>query len=288
MSQFILSAFGDEIDMDLKTQMDVLQQHGISYIEMRGVNGKNVTELSLTEAEAIKKQLDLRGFKLSSIGSPIGKISILDDFTPHLQLFKHTLELAKLFECRFIRMFSFYIPEGCSPEIYREEVLARWSQFVEAAKGSDIILLHENEKGIYGDSALRCLDLLRSINSDYVKAVFDPANFVQCDNRTFPYAYDLLENYIAYIHIKDAVFSDHHVVPAGQGDGSLPDILSSLYRKGYDGFLSFEPHLADFAGFANLEHNSAATDKAGLGNGALIFAMAKEALDHILRDITKE
>ena len=136
MSKFILSAFADEIDPALDVQMDVLEQHEISYIEIRGVDGKNITQYPLDEVKAIKEQLDDRGFKISAIGSPIGKINITDDFGPHLELFKHTLEIAKILETRYIRMFSFYIPEGEKPESYREEVMNRWRQFMQAAQGT--------------------------------------------------------------------------------------------------------------------------------------------------------
>ena len=219
MSKFILSAFADEIDPALDVQMDVLEQHEISYIEIRGVDGKNITQYPLDEVKAIKEQLDDRGFKISAIGSPIGKINITDDFGPHLELFKHTLEIAKILETRYIRMFSFYIPEGEKPESYREEVMNRWRQFMQAAQGTGITLLHENEKGIYGDTPQRCLDLVREINSEDMKLIFDPANFVQCDVETYPEAFELLKDHIAYMHIKDALYSDHSVCLPGRETG---------------------------------------------------------------------
>ena len=188
MSRFILSAFADEIDPRLDVQMDVLEQHGISYIETRGVGGKNITEYSPEEVREIKKQLDDRGFRISAIGSPIGKIGITDDFGPHMESFKRTLEIAKILETRYIRMFSFYIPEGDKPEKYRDEVMDRWRQFLEAAEGTGIMLLHENEKGIYGDTPQRCLDLVKAMDSANLKLIFDPANFVQCDVVTYPEA----------------------------------------------------------------------------------------------------
>lgn len=285
MSRFIVSAFADEISMDLKTQMDVLEEHGISYIEMRGVNGKTITDYSLEEAKDIKKQLDKRGFKLSAIGSPIGKIGITDDFKPHKELFKHTLELADLLESKYIRMFSFYIPRNEAPDKYREEVLNRWSDFVELAKGTGITLLHENEKGIYGEDAEHCLDLMQSINCDYVKAIFDPANFVQSNVETYPHAYTLLEKYIVYMHIKDAAYSDHHVEPAGYGDGRVKEILTALYKKGYDGFLSLEPHLWNFAGFDKLELEP--TWNKYEGNGPRLFSVAAGALNKLVDEISK-
>jgi sugar phosphate isomerase/epimerase len=286
MSTFILSAFADEIDSDLNTQMDVLDQHGIKFIEMRGVDGKNIVHYTLEEVKVIKSRLDARGFKLSAVGSPLGKIGIKDDFAPHLELFKHTLEIAKIMECQYIRIFSFFIPDGEQAETYRDEVIARWSQFARAAEGSGIILLHENEKGIYGDTPERCLDLLQSLNSAHVKAIFDFANFVQCDARNNIEGFDLLKDYVAYIHVKDAVYSDHHVVPAGEGDGCVEEILTHLHANDYEGFLSLEPHLANFAGFADLEPNSPGFDLPE--GGARSFAIAVQALKKLLRKIENE
>lgn len=283
MSKFMLSAFADEIDANLNTQMDVLDQHGIQYIEMRGVDGKNLVYYTLDEVREIKSRLDARGFKLSAVGSPLGKIGITDDFGPHLELFKHTLEVAKIMECRYIRMFSFFIPDEAQPEAYRDEVIDRWQQFVKAAEGSGVILLHENEKGIYGDTPERCLDLIKSMNSDHVKAIFDFANFVQCDVKNYPDGYELLKDYVAYIHVKDAVYSDHHVVPAGEGDGAVEEILSQLYQSGYEGFLSLEPHLGNFTGFAALEPHSPGFDLPE--GGARSFAIAVQALKKLLNKI---
>lgn len=283
MSNFIISAFADEIDENLKVQMDVLEEHGIKYIEMRGVNGKGLVEYTLDEVGQIKSQLDERGFKLSSIGSPLGKIKITDDFEPHLELFKHTLEIAKIMETKYVRMFSFFIPEGEEPERYRDEVIGRWNRFIEASEGYDVLLLHENEKHIYGDTAERCLDLIETLNSPKVKMVFDPANFVQCDEETYPKAFNMLKDHVVYMHIKDALFSDYSVTPAGHGDGKVKEILSELYKSGYEGFLSLEPHLWNFTGFSQLELNPKVVEMQD--GGPKLFAVAKKALDDIINEI---
>ncbi len=283
MSKFIISAFADEIDPMLTTQMDVLDHHGIRYIEMRGVNGKNLVEHTLEEVREIKKQLDARGFRISAIGSPIGKIGITEDFEPHLSLFRHTIEIAKILETSYIRMFSFYIPEGENPDKYREEVMRRWSCFIKAAEGTGLTLLHENEKGIYGDTAERCLDLLETMNCSCMKAIFDPANFVQCNVKNYPDAFQLLKKYVVYMHIKDALYKDHSVVPSGHGDGKVREILAELKNSGFEGFLSLEPHLGDFVGFAALEPDSPANQLPE--GGQKQFAIAAEALNRILAEL---
>ncbi len=283
MSGFILSAFADEIDPMLTTQMNILDKHGIKYIEMRGVNKKNLVEHTLEEVREIKKQLDEKGFRISAIGSPIGKIKITDGFESHLGLFRHTIEIAGILDTKYIRMFSFFIPRGEKPESYRDEVVGRWRRFVDAAKGTGLTLLHENEKDIYGDTPKRCLDLLETLDCSYVKAVFDPANFVQCDVEAYPEAYQLLKKHIAYIHIKDALYKDHSVVPSGHGDGKVRSILTELKNSGFEGFLSLEPHLADFKGFTALEPNSPANRLPE--GGPKQFAVAAEALKKILSEI---
>ena len=283
MSEFILSAFADEIDDDLKIQMDILDQHGIKYIEMRSVYGKNITAFSIDEIKEIKKGLDQRGFKISAIGSPIGKIKISDDFKPHLELFKHTLEIAKILETKNIRMFSFYIPKNEDPAIYRDEVMKRWQEFVDAAKGTGLNLLHENEKEIYGDTAERCLDIIETMDNKYVKAIFDPANFVQCDVVSYPNAYEIMKEHVVYMHIKDAMRDSHKVVPSGMGDGGIKETLSSLKKKGFCGYLSLEPHLGSFSALADLELNLDVSDMPE--GGPKQFSIACIALKKTLNEL---
>ncbi len=250
-----LSGFADEIDTNLGKQIEVLKKLQMNHVEMRGVNGKGLVDYSINEAREIKKQLDESGIQLSSVGSPIGKIKITDDFAPHMELYKHTVEIAHEMETPYIRMFSFFMPEHESYDPYRGKVMDQLGQFVDYAKASNIILLHENEKDIYGDVADRCLELMKEFYGEHFKAVFDFANFVQCKQDTLS-AYEMLKPYIAYIHIKDALWSDGSVVPAGHGDGNVEKILKMLKDSGYQGFLSLEPHLADFAGFSSLEQST--------------------------------
>lgn len=242
MSKFIISGFADEIADDLQTQIATLKKLGIGFVEMRNVNGKQLVEHGLDEVKEIKKNLDDNGIKLSAVGSPIGKIGINDDFTPHFDKFKHTVEIAQLLQTRYIRMFSFFIPDGQDADKYEEKVLNRWTKFADYVKGTDIVLLHENEKGIYGDIPERCKNLLDKMYFNYVKGIFDPANFVQCKVDTLE-AFKLLKDKIVYLHIKDAVFDTGKVVPSGEGDGHIAEILKMLADSGFEGFLSLEPHL---------------------------------------------
>ncbi len=251
-----LTGFADEISPDLDEQLATLAAEGMCYLEFRGVWGKNVLKVSDDELARVRAGLARAGVKVSSIGSPIGKIAITGDFAPHLADFERALRVARVLDAPHIRIFSFFIPAGEDPDRYREEVLERLGCIVRAAEGSDVTLVHENEKEIYGDTPARCLDLLTAIDSPRLRAAWDPANFVQCGVRPHPEGYEVLRPFIAYVHVKDALLGSGQVVPAGQGDGQLRETIAALRESGFDGFFSLEPHLKSvgtYSGFSGPE-----------------------------------
>lgn len=252
MAKFILSAFADEASPMLDEQIAALQQESISLIELRGVDGKNVSSLTLEEAKAVKAKLDAAGIRLSALGSPYGKASLGVSFDEHMALFQHGLELCKVLDCRRIRMFSFYPAEGVSPEDSRKEVLRRLEIMVQLAAEAGVLLVHENEKGIYGDDTARNADLLNHFG-DRMGFAFDPANFIQCGVKPIE-AFEALHDRITYMHIKDAFLSDGAVVCAGHGDGNVPEILRRLNaEREEEVILTVEPHLTVFAGLKDLQ-----------------------------------
>ncbi len=289
MAEFILSGFSDEIAADFQVQLEKMQELDIANIEIRGVNGKNISELTLDEAREVKKLLDEKGMKVSSIGSPIGKIKITDPFEPHMETFQHLIEIAEILQVKNMRIFSFYI-ENETYEEYEEKVFSRMKALLDVAKAHDMILLHENEKGIYGDIPARCKKLYDHMGDENFKLIFDPANFVQCGVVTYPEAFQLLKDGVVYMHIKDALLSDGQVVPSGYGDGHVPEIIKELGQMNYKGYLSLEPHLGYFEGFDALEENESLT---GGEQGPLVFKensdagkfeLAVDALRKILKE----
>lgn len=282
MEHIILSGFSDEIAPELDLQLAAIREWGLSHIELRAADGVNVSDFSPEKGKEVKNKLAGAGVSVSSIGSPIGKIGIEEDFAPHLEKLKRTLEIQKELGAPYLRMFSFYIPQGRAPEDFREEVLDRVGRMAEEAAAWDSVLLHENEKGIYGDSAPRCKELLEAFYGPHFKAVFDFANFVQVGQQTLP-AYELLKPYVEYVHVKDAQWGTGAVVPAGQGDGHVKEILTDLIGGGWKGFLSLEPHLTDFAGLAALEQDPQKRGSALDGKSA--WKLALDSLKEILAGI---
>lgn len=274
-----ISGFSDEITENVEEQFRALNRLGMGFFEPRGIDGKNIADLSWEEVTELKKKMDAFGIKASSIGSPIGKVKLESDFGEHFELFKRVVETACRLEAEYIRMFSFYHEGGSWTREERGEVLERLGRMIRYAEEHGVVLLHENEKDIYGDTVERCSDLMEELGGRHFRAVFDPANFVQCGQNTRE-AYERLKEHIAYMHIKDALAADGRVVPAGAGDGELEWLLRSLLKGGYRGFLSLEPHLGSFAGLENLELDDKMKGLPRGGEGT--FVLAYRALEEIM------
>lgn len=239
-----LSGFSDEISDDFTEQCEVAASLGLTHVELRGAWGTNILDLARSQLERMRATLAAHGLRVSSIGSPIGKIPIHEDFEPHLERMRHAAEVAQFFDAPYIRIFSFFMPAGDDPAVHRDEVLRRMRALADVAEEADVTLVHENEKEIYGDTPARCLDVVESVSSPKLRVAWDSANFVQVGVRPFAEAYPVLRPHLEYVQIKDATASDGTVTPAGEGDGQVVDTIRALHADGFDGFFSLEPHLA--------------------------------------------
>lgn len=273
-TRFKMSGFSDEISPNFSEQIEGLRALGISYMEIRGVDGENISKLSIEKVREIKARLDDAGIRVSSLGSPAGKTPITDDFSFEQKQFDDLLQKAKILEAPYMRIFSFYTKE---PEVHRDEVLRRFLWFAERAEGSGVRMLHENEKGIFGDIPERCAWLLKEAGGK-VGAVFDAANFIQCGAKPWPDAHDIMAPYIEYYHVKDA--NEQGIIRApGEGIADYASIIAYLLKNQYSGFVSMEPHLSDFVGLSGLESEENKDIK--------MFTDGKEAFDYAYLSLKK-
>jgi len=277
---YILTGFGDEISPELTEQLDVMAGEGISALEIRSVWGKNILDLTPDECARVKTTLTEKGFRISSIGSPIGKIKITDDFAPHFERFQHAVELARFFDAPFLRIFSYYPPDGGDIRKYRDEVLKRMSAKARYAQQQGVMLANENELNLYGESPEGCKDILDAVNSPNLKTCFDPGNFIIAGINPADHAYPMLKDSIVYFHIKDGLPKSKTggaivCLPTGEGEGGIKTILADFAttaaRK--DVFLSLEPHLAKAGKFQGF-------------SGPGLFKTASDALKRTLKDIS--
>jgi sugar phosphate isomerase/epimerase len=239
-----LSGFGDEIDPDPAVQAAVLLALGASHIEVRSAWGTNVSELEPQQVAALKEILDEKGLKVSAVASPIGKVDVSLPVEHELGRFRQIISVAKGLDTKYIRIFSFFRAEDRSAEDIRDDVMVRMGALAALAAEAGVVLLHENEKGIYGDTPERVLDIMTTVDSPALRIAWDNANFVQVGVKPYTEGYAMLRPYLEYFQVKDALAATGEVVPSGEGDGELDATIAALKADGFTGFASLEPHLA--------------------------------------------
>jgi sugar phosphate isomerase/epimerase len=240
---FTLSAFADEISPDPLEQISVLEKSGVRHIELRSIHKTNVLDLTDLQVSEFKSLLDKRGFRLSAIGSPIGKTKIDQPFDAVLKRLDRAIDLCGVFGTNNIRIFSYYLPEhGGSWKQWRGEVLSRMKAKADVAAKAGVRLLHENEHAIYGDDPDRVVDLFEQVKSPALRAVYDPANYVFCGFDPMD-GWQRTKQYTSHFHIKDWATGEKHGRMAGEGEGRIPEVLKEAHAAGYDGFATLEPHL---------------------------------------------
>jgi sugar phosphate isomerase/epimerase len=269
----ILSGFADEISADPREQLATLAAESITHLELRSAWSVNVADFTAGQLAAFRTALDDAGVRVSAIGSPIGKIPVSAPLGPELDRMRRIADIACELGTTIVRVFSFFLPPGEPPGLRRRQVIDRMAALAGIASDHGLILAHENEKEIFGDTPDRCVDLITSVDSPALRATFDAANFVQCGVRPFSQGYALLRPYLVYLQVKDALAATGEVVAAGQGDGQVRETLAALRDSGFEGFMSLEPHLAQagrYGGFSGPEG----------------FRRASQALKFILNELS--
>ena len=244
-----LTGFADEVGFELGDQIALFGDLGLKWLDLRSAWGTNVIAFDDDQISRAKRALVAAGIAVSSIASPIGKIRITDDFDAHLAKVEHAAQLAHEFSTPYVRVFSFFTPKGDDPDQHRDEVMRRMTLMTAIAERFDVVLIHENEKGIYGDIPKRCVDIVESVGSPNLRLVFDPANYVQCGVLPFDEALALVRPHLEYVHVKDAVMGSGDVRVAGEGDGQIREVIRALGSDGFTGYFSIEPHLGSFDAF---------------------------------------
>ena len=278
MAKFVFSAFADEAGSSLEEQIAALKENGIHYIEPRNIGGKSVMDLTDDEVKAVKAELDKNGIKVGSLGSPIGKYPITDDFDSYIAKVKRAIEIAKMLDTKNIRMFSFFVKQNELAQ-YKDEVIRRLRIMVELAEAEGVTLCHENESAIYGQMPAEVKEILTEVKG--LGGIFDAANYRMNNGDTMQGIEATLINF-KYMHIKDAIYKEQTIVPAGEGEGKIGDIIDIVNDK-VDGlvYLTLEPHLHKFLAYKSIDTHEL-KGKYCFQNGREAFDFAVKALEKLL------
>ena len=285
MSRFILSGFADEMYDEIEKQAEGFNEIGFDNLELRFIDGKNVADLNDQEVEKVKSVLESHDIKVSAIGSPLGKINLDDDWAAHLEKAKRVFRTANMLGAKFIRMFSFYPAGYPEKEKFQEGdfdiVVEKLAQLLDLADEYGVVLCHENEYRVWGESPEASLQLLQHFGGR-MKCVFDMGNYV-LEHFDPVKAYEMTKEYIAYFHIKDGTNSGA-IVPPGLGEAKIKEILA-LHKS--EVVVSLEPHLCDFTGLSALTGGNDLDQSAssGYADNASAYRDAARRLRELIAEI---
>jgi sugar phosphate isomerase/epimerase len=320
----ILSGFADE-SANGKTALEQfvafaaigLQYYSIRFIDV-GQGVKNVMKLSVAEVQKIRQLQNEYGLNVASIGSPIGKVKLVDqeDGTKNVYVpfdkylgtdVQRACELAHAFETKLIRGFSFYHPKGSNPRDHLAQAVDHLGHIAEACHRSDLTFGLEVEANLIGNSGLMLAEIHRQVNHPAMVLIFDGGNILSQGFSTAEVfeQYQAMKPGLGWMHIKDyrqcpGTPKGGHVdeeklanfVPANLGDSGyetilrdfrpiLPGLEAKLKRRGIPGvFLDLEPHVKGGGQFGGFS----GPDGMGVALRGLCRVLEYVGIDYRLRD----
>ncbi len=283
----LLSGFADEsaLSKQANEQFAALAAIGLEYYSIRFVdvgNGiKNVMALEDAEIKLLQQMHADYGLKVSSIGSPIGKVKLLDvddgtanKFIPFEKYLREEVSIAcdraEAFGAKLLRGFSFYHPKGTAPEDHVDRVADQLGQIAEVCDARGLTFGLEIEANLVGQTGQLLADIAAKVNHPAMLTIFDGANIaIQGFTPDQIYEqYQAMKPSLGWLHIKDYCDpglrgrvehvdedSASYFVPADRGDSAheailrdlrefLPTLHQRMIDRGADGvFLDLEPHV---------------------------------------------
>ncbi len=250
-----MTGFADEAAGDIGGQIRATKELGWTNIEARNVDGKNLHDISDAAFDAVCEALRTAGIRINCFGSAIanwGK-KIDEPFDASLAEARRAIPRMQRLGTKLIRIMSFAVRNG--EDQMEAERFRRLRELQRIFSDAGLTPVHENCMNYGGMSAAHTLRMLENVPG--LKLVFDTGNPIFTDDRDQPKPwprqsawsfYERVRDHVVYIHIKDghwdaaagkSVFSF-----PGEGDGDVRRIVTDLLRRGYDGGISIEPHMA--------------------------------------------
>jgi sugar phosphate isomerase/epimerase len=251
-----LSVLTDEVSTNFAEALDWAVANGFRHVEVRMVDGANVSNLSDADVDRAKREIDKRGLKVSAIASPLFKCALdparpvesgdlfgnkEEDLATHMQKLPRAIAIAKKLGTKYIRVFSFWREKD--PNQYMPEIVAHLKKAAVVAEKEGVLLLQENENACNGGYAEEVAEIVRRVGSPAMRVLWDPGNENYGGRNCYPEGYEKVKGLFAHVHLKDSVVGKDGktaCVPIGQGKTPLKEQIRALEKDGYQGLYTLE------------------------------------------------
>lgn len=238
---FSLGVITDEVTQDIFEAAAFCQKHGLDCMEVRSVNDHSPFDFTDKDIEDIKAAAKKYNLSVCAISAPLYKCDIDDDaaVAAHQSNFELCAKRAKELGAKYIRGFDFW-DNGSSLDVRAK----KYNKIAEICEKHDIICVIEADPSVHSNTPHKTAELVKAINSPYIKVLFDPGNEVWVNEKASADAYDAVKPYLAHIHIKDADIIDGKpdAVKVGTGLVDYKTLFEKLIVDGYSGAVMLETH----------------------------------------------
>jgi L-ribulose-5-phosphate 3-epimerase len=236
-----LSVITDEIDARLGPALDVCEELGIRAVELRMVDGVSIVDQTPEVLQAMRRELDGRGFRVCAIASPFLKCDRGDDPLVQERVHERALEAAAVLSAPVVRAFAYW--REPDPSAALPELGSALSRAAARASEAGVTLALENEHECNVATSVEALAVLDAAASPHLRLIWDPGNAAMLDPATFAGLGGLETIYdrVAHVHLKD-VSAAGSWTRVGEGIVDFAALLRYLGGAGYEGYLSFETH----------------------------------------------
>ncbi len=251
-----LSVLTDEVSDKFTEALDWAVRKGFRHVEVRMVDGINVSNLSDAEVDRARGEIEKRNLKVSAIASPLFKCA-LDPSRPvgsgdlfgnkeeplevHMAKLPRAIGIARRLATDRIRVFSFWREK--EPKKHLPEIVGHLKKAAAAAQKEGVLLLQENETACNGGYAAEVAEIVRGVGSPAMRVLWDPGNETYGGKPAWPDGYGHVKDLLAHVHLKDAVIGPDGkpaCVPIGQGKTPLKEQIRALEKDGYRGVYTLE------------------------------------------------
>lgn len=248
---FKLGVICDEISQDLEVVIRTAKDYRLDSVEIRSVWDVKVQDLKKEHLSKLKRDLGAAGLRVIGIASPFLKCDIdnAKEYRDHISILRRCIEIARALDTDIVRGFTFWRKEGLEglPKNW-DNIVERFAEPTGIAEKEDITLAVENEQSCFVGTGVDLARFLSEIDSDHVKAIWDPGNAYYDDahEQAYPVGYEALKDWIVHVHLKDVVINREtgkpECVPIGTGEVDIEGQLRALKADGYAGCVSLETH----------------------------------------------
>ncbi|HYE32867.1 MAG TPA: sugar phosphate isomerase/epimerase family protein [Methylomirabilota bacterium] len=286
------SGIGDEAGNSIEAQIKATKALGWRHIEARNVEVAGFPKANLHDIpdaafEIVVAKLQEAGVSINCFGSAIanwGK-KIDEPFDTSLNEARRAIPRMQRLGTKMVRVMSFAVREQDDQMV--DERMRRMRELTKMFLDAGIQPVHENCMNYGGMGWPFTLELLEKVPG--MKLVFDTANPVFNADRSKPKPhprqdawefYEHVRDHVAHVHIKDARWNpsknDADYTFPGEGDGAVRRVLQDLVARGYNGFLSIEPHMAVVFHDASVKASDEAMFTSYVEYGRRLMALVNE------------